>query len=741
MKKMFALEETGIDLLGLLLNAGSSDCTSILLPVDKASEKEASDKGNDAGTDGGLEDYQKMGVKLLTLAKSLIPKHKSYTPLGEKIAKIEFSSEKIESLELKDLLSGISKIIRRELRGIGTADKVSSSDIANKLYELTPHIEWSIGTYEEYFSHDESKLAKGVIRPVDKNGAPDIGLLGDLYINGLSCNNVCRRNKFDPDERTLYLYCPMLFQNNILCGLQLSTSGFKNATLLSISTVKVVDLAYAIAFIIIMNDAIEALMSKSIRDTIGYRDILTCCCSSFMANESALWHRNIPEILNYIKSCPDVLPNTMHYLNGNMPIIVTHIDGEDKEVIKPFLDLLEKKGHEVWLLPCYEKFDFSSPLWKKLSSYLPFNYQESFYYKYCKRASDEKKHSNRFNGLAFIEHYRRLLSTLPLVNPMLWIKAKVLPALILLHYSDSCLDEGDAKHLIKSIADAYHQMSTTALPAFNMPCYSADGISLCMQLFLLSHKISQREVRLIAEEKEFGISHAKSFETKANIPQQILRLMKDSSLNTRFGYVEYDETCDPESIDTVDAQILNFVENFFPEQDLKTVSVRFRRLGNHKAYGLYYPAYRCICVEISHPNSFVHEFGHMLDYLNGSISNRLVNQSFSELYERYVHLFDQALSDNPYLKKKYQAGGKASKYNYYLRETEVFARSFEMYVSACINFSNTILRSKEEYMENELIYPYDDDIYMELLFKFFDGLDIMYYLKSQREKNENVSVA
>ena len=152
-----------------------------------------------------------------------------------------------------------------------------------------------------------------------------------------------------------------------------------------------------------------------------------------------------------------------------------------------------------------------------------------------------------------------------------------------------------------------------------------------MQLFLLSHKISQREVRLIAEEKEFGISHAKSFETKANIPQHILRLMKDSALNTRFGYVEYDETCDPESIDTVDAQILNFVENFFPEQDLKTVSVRFRRLGNHKAYGLYYPAYRCICVEISHPNSFVHEFGHMLDYLNGSISNRLVNQSFSEL--------------------------------------------------------------------------------------------------------------
>lgn len=144
MKKMFALEETGIDLLGLLLNGGGSDCTSIPLPVDKPSEKEASVKGNDAGADGDLEDYQKMGVKLLTLAKSLIPKHKSYTPLGEKIAKIEFSSKKIESLELKDLLSEISKIIRRELRGIGTADKVSNSDTANKLYALTPHIKWSI---------------------------------------------------------------------------------------------------------------------------------------------------------------------------------------------------------------------------------------------------------------------------------------------------------------------------------------------------------------------------------------------------------------------------------------------------------------------------------------------------------------------------------------------------------------------------------------------------------------------
>lgn len=41
MKKMFALEETGIDLLGLLLNGGGSDCTSIPLPVDKPSEKEA----------------------------------------------------------------------------------------------------------------------------------------------------------------------------------------------------------------------------------------------------------------------------------------------------------------------------------------------------------------------------------------------------------------------------------------------------------------------------------------------------------------------------------------------------------------------------------------------------------------------------------------------------------------------------------------------------------------------------
>ena len=43
-------------------------------------------------------------------------------------------------------------------------------------------------------------------------------------------------------------------------------------------------------------------------------------------------------------------------------------------------------------------------------------------------------------------------------------------------------------------------------------------------------------------------------------------------------------------------------------------SIRFRKLGNHKAIGLYYPLIQCLCVDLRNTTSFIHELGHLIDH-------------------------------------------------------------------------------------------------------------------------------
>ena len=174
---------------------------------------------------------------------------------------------------------------------------------------------------------------------------------------------------------------------------------------------------------------------------------------------------------------------------------------------------------------------------------------------------------------------------------------------------------------------------------------------------------------------------------------------------------------------------------------MKSVSLRFRRLGNHNAYGLYYPFYRCIAVELSHPASFVHEFGHMLDFSHGMLSDCLKSNEFTAVYKRYVKLFDEKLSKDEAMMTKYRLGGKKSKYNYYTKETEVFARSFEMYIGDTLKLENTIVRSAEDFAEDTFAYHPEDELYMELVREFFEGLPCMADLVAKVSDGAELNIA
>ena len=214
-------------------------------------------------------------------------------------------------------------------------------------------------------------------------------------------------------------------------------------------------------------------------------------------------------------------------------------------------------------------------------------------------------------------------------------------------------------------------------------------------------------------------SHARSFQTKKQTVQKYVKAAKQCILNERFGFIEFDESIDLEKVSTVAEQMKAFLDGYFNSLDLSDVSLRFRKLGGHKASGLYYPAYRCICIDIHSPSSFVHELGHCIDHI---ASDKLIPLSeqgaFISLWYKYSYLLDKSFWNLSADVRDRLKG--SSKYNmsYYKVKTEVFARCFEMYVVRVLGFNNSICMQDEG---DSFAYPKDDGL-DEMIKAYFDKL-------------------
>jgi len=166
--------------------------------------------------------------------------------------------------------------------------------------------------------------------------------------------------------------------------------------------------------------------------------------------------------------------------------------------------------------------------------------------------------------------------------------------------------------------------------------------------------------------------------------------MQRSHFNEYFGYVEYDEDVDLTKIKIIEEQFVAFKETYFPFINATQNAIRFRRLGNHKASGLYYPVVSCLCVDIHSPSSLIHEFGHLIDYCYGNLST---NEDFLPLAEDYKCLLNKAMKEDEAFGK--ELSNKSKKYNkdYYLIPTEIFARCFELYCKEIKGIKNSLTPS------------------------------------------------
>ena len=246
-----------------------------------------------------------------------------------------------------------------------------------------------------------------------------------------------------------------------------------------------------------------------------------------------------------------------------------------------------------------------------------------------------------------------------------------------------------------------------------------DVISLIIDTILL-RKTSDLNIELTNKyNRETSSECARAFETKKNIPVKYQKIMKNTKLLKDFSYVELDQDIDLKKFNQIEEEyfsirkILN-LDKFFSGTNPE---LRFKKLGKHRALGLYYFVLKVICVDITSPCSFIHEFGHFIDhdYTDGQLSLQL---DFFEIINQYRQAYENdLLSDDiepsiyKYLKRKR---------DYFFTPTEIFARMLEVYL-ANQGIESSFLKTKDE-LSFSMGYPTINEELKKSVDEYFNKL-------------------
>lgn len=219
--------------------------------------------------------------------------------------------------------------------------------------------------------------------------------------------------------------------------------------------------------------------------------------------------------------------------------------------------------------------------------------------------------------------------------------------------------------------------------------------------FLKELNILQDDSR--AREESYA-SHAKVWQLKKNIPEKTLSRMRNNVFLERYSSVELDADVDLQKFSEIEKEFRRFMI-------LITIpkykgSFRIRKLGNYRADGLHFPYHRATCIDLDGIDAYGHELAHQLDYSFQGNGERLSDQfRFLKVYDQYESSVQKAIhrlpKDHPFRTQWY---GK-TKYNrqYYLRPTEVFARSYELYLHEILGIRSSFLQETYDHA----VYPKD----------------------------------
>lgn len=170
---------------------------------------------------------------------------------------------------------------------------------------------------------------------------------------------------------------------------------------------------------------------------------------------------------------------------------------------------------------------------------------------------------------------------------------------------------------------------------------------------------------------------------KQHINGETMAAMKNDPMNKFFAHLELDNAVDLVKVRQFSKEVCLLMENFLPVLP-DTPTLRLRKLGNHRALGMYVAGiFNTIVVDFRADEdfknfstlsgvgvqSFVHEYGHFIDF---KYSDTLLSQSqeFSKILREYQEALTEFAEENTL----------NLKLEYLLTPTEVFARAWEIYL-------------------------------------------------------------
>ncbi|QBO37385.1 hypothetical protein EQG49_13360 [Periweissella cryptocerci] len=217
-------------------------------------------------------------------------------------------------------------------------------------------------------------------------------------------------------------------------------------------------------------------------------------------------------------------------------------------------------------------------------------------------------------------------------------------------------------------------------------------------------------------EKELDSDYAKPFMTKKNINKSTQAAMENSSFyQNGFKYVEFDNDVDLGSIGTIEAEWANYFYSF-PEVPFEQPDIRFRKLGNYRSAGIFFPGANSIAIDGNSIYSLTHEYAHYLDYHFKPGKNLSMDDDFMKIVDTYRNRIDELDHDSYVYKHK----------GYFSTPTEVFARAFELYKKSQENDDKNMFLAPQKTYDNETDYQLLNNGLKELAFAYFDkvGLNI-----------------
>ena len=200
---------------------------------------------------------------------------------------------------------------------------------------------------------------------------------------------------------------------------------------------------------------------------------------------------------------------------------------------------------------------------------------------------------------------------------------------------------------------------------------------------------------------------SKTHERKRSRSPGILSLESGSPLRTFFtGGVEYDDRVDLQAIARFILDFDRFVRALeVPRAWGQGVEIKFRRLGRHRADGLYYPEQEVLVLDLKSSMSFAHEFGHVIDYRSAAPDGSGVEalplsqrEGFRGVHALFVGRIESRNEGDPRLAKR---KGRLTR-GYFSSPAECFARGFEQFVAEVLGEPSLLVAERKKYREDPL---------------------------------------